>query len=395
MLRTFATEAPMPRAFSISAESIAAERERVAGDPDRFDISRVLRLDEVELRSMGPDDVRLRILAVSCEHNINHAALADTVNIAEIRGGKIYPGNSALGEVVEVGERVSKFKCGDVVITHCNAAPDIYGYPQRIWAYDADESIGWYGEEAVVGAWQVVRAPLDCGLGLWEIAALPLRAPTAYHMWRRALGIFRLKVSRERRATLNVMSFGGGVGECFLMLARSEGHRAWFCSGSPERRAALEKLGIQGIDQKGFHRFRGRDDVKAFAKEIRALTGGEGMHIVADMLRGPVFPAGLQALAREGVNVSAGWQLSQVVEYNSTLLSVKQVTLDHTHYETVDGCSAATELYGKVFKPTVHREIYAFEDLPRAFAEMQANVQTGIPIVRVAREMPESVQHLL
>jgi NADPH:quinone reductase-like Zn-dependent oxidoreductase len=384
----------MPRAYSISAESIAAERDRVGGDLDRFDISRVVKLDTVELRPLGPTDVHIRILAVSGEHNINHAALADTVNIAEIRGGKIYPGNSAVGEVLEVGEQVTRFRPGDVVVTHCNGEPDIYGYPMRIWAYDQPESIGWYGEEAVVGEWQLVTAPIECGLNLWEIAALPLRAPTAYHLWRRALGIYRIKVSRERRAVLNVLSFGGGVGECFLMLARSEGHRAFYCSGSPERRAALEKLGIEGIDQKAFDRFRSKDGLKAFSSEVKRLTAGEGMHLVADMLRGPVFAAGLAALAREGVNVSAGWQLSQVVEYNSTLLSVKQVTLDHTHYETVDGCRAATELYGKVFKPTVHKEIYDFEDLPRAFRELQENVQTGIPIVRVAKDMPARVKSL-
>jgi crotonyl-CoA carboxylase/reductase len=385
----------MPRAYSISTESIAAEQQRVAGNPDAFDISRVVKLDDVELRPVGPGDVRLRILAVSGEHNINHAALADTVNIADIRGGKIFPGNSAVGEVVEVGAQVRKFKPGDVVITHCNGEPDIYGYPLRIWAYDQPDSIGWYGEEAVVGEWQLVPAPLACGLDLWEIAALPLRAPTAYHMWRRALGIYRLKVTRERKAVLNVLSFGGGVGECFLMLAKSEGHNAFFCSGTPERRDALQKLGIVGIDQKQFNRFKTRDDVRAFTNECKKLTGGEQMHIVADMLRGPVFAAGLAVTARCAVNISAGWQLSQVVEYNSTLMSVKQVTIDHTHYETVDGCWAATELYGSVFKPTVHKEIYAFEDLPRAFQEMQANVQTGIPIVRVARSMPDSVKHLL
>jgi crotonyl-CoA carboxylase/reductase len=385
----------MPRAYSIRTESIAAERERVGGRLDDFDISRVVQLDEAELRPVGPGDVHLRILAVSGEHNINHAALADTVNIAELRGGKIYPGNSAVGEVLAVGANVRKFKPGDVVVTHCNGEPDIYGYPLRIWAYDQPDSVGWYGEEAVVGEWQLVPAPLDCGLNLWEIAALPLRAPTAYHMWRRALGIYRLKVARERKAVLNVLSFGGGVGECFLMLAQAEGHNAFFCSGTPERRDALQKLGIVGIDQKRFNRFKTRQDVKAFTDECKRLTGGEQMHIVADMLRGPVFAAGLAVAGREGVNVSAGWQLSQVVEYNSTLMSVKQVTIDHTHYETVDGCWAATELYGRVFKPTVHKEIYAFEDLPRAFQEMQQNVQTGIPIVRVAREMPESVKRLI
>jgi crotonyl-CoA carboxylase/reductase len=382
------------RAFSITADAVAAERKRVNDDLSQVDISRVVRMDELELREMGPGDVHLRILAASAEHNVDHAALADTVNITQLRGGKIYPGNSALGEVIDVGRDVKRFRPGDVVITHCNGEPDAYGYPLRIWAYDKPDSVGWYAEEAVVEEWQLIHAPLECGLNLWEIAALPLRAPTAYHLWRRALGILRLKVSREHLPQLNVLGFGGGVSELFLMLARWEGHNAFFCSGSPERRAALEAQGIVGIDQKAFNRFKGRDDIKAFTGEVKKLTGGVGMHVVCDMLRGPVFAAGLAAASREGVNVSAGWQLDKSVQYDSAGASVKQVTLDHTHYETIIGCAAATELYGKVFKPTVHKEIYAFEDLPRAMHEMHLNTQTGIPIIRVAKEMPTSVRSL-
>ena len=386
---------PMTRAYSISADSIAAERKRVDDDLSKIDSARVVQLDELELPEPGPDDVKLRILAVSCEHNVDHAAIADTVNIAEARGGKIYPGNSAMGEVVAVGERVTKFKPGDVVITHCNGEPDDHGYPLRIWAYDQPESRGWYAEEAVVGAWQLIHAPLDSGLNLWEIAALPLRAPTAYHMWRRALGIYRVKVPREQKSRLTVLGFGGGVSELFLMLAHHEGHRAIFCSGTADRRAHLEKLGIESIDQKAYNRFAGRDDVKAFSKEVKKLTGGEGANIVCDMLRGPVYAAGLAVLSRMGVNVSAGWQLDTACNYNSANLSVRQITVDHVHYETVPGCAAATELYGRVFRPTVHREIYKFEDLPRAISEMHHNVQTGIPIVQVAAELPDSVRHLV
>src|SRR3954451_25385021 len=383
------------RAFCITAESVARERERVGGDPKDMDVSRVIELDKLELRDMGPRDVHMRILAASAEHNIDHAATADTVNIAEARGGKMFPGNSALGEVLEVGDMVTDFKPGDIVITHCNGEPDQFGFPLRIWAYDQPESIGWYGEESVVEDWQLIKAPLDCGLNLWGIAALPLRAPTAYHMWRRALGIYRIKVPREKQAVLNVLGFGGGVSELFLQNAVAEGHKAFFCAGSSERRQALEKFGIVGIDQKQFNRFASRDDVNAFRKHVRDLTNGVNMHIVCDMLRGPVFPAGLAIAAREGVNISSGWQLSQVVEYNSTLMSAKQVTIDHTHYETVIGCHAATELYGRVYRPTVHKEIYSFEDLPRAFHEMHENTQTGIPIIRIADDMPASVQGLL
>ncbi len=382
------------RAYSITTESVAAERERTGGKTTDVDVSKVITIDELELPDVGPTDVRMRILAFSVEHNLDHAATADTINIAEARGGRMFPGNSAVGEVLEVGDQVTKFKSGDIVITHCNGEPDEFGFPLRIWAYDQPDSIGWYAEEAVVGEWQLITAPLDSGLNLWEIAALPLRAPTAYHMWRRALGIYRIKVPRERQATINVLGFGGGVSELFLMMAKAEGHNAFFCSGSPDRRAALEKLGIVGIDQKQYNRFASKDDVNAFRKEVRKLTDGEDAHIVCDMLRGPVFPAGLAVAARQGVNVSAGWQLSQVVEYNSTVMSVKQITLDHTHYETIEGCHAATELYGSVFKPTVHKEIYPFEDLGRAFEEMHQNTQTGIPIIRISYDMPDALKGL-
>src|SRR5437763_4654063 len=178
------------RAYCITTEAVARERERVGGDPKDMDVSRVIELDKVELRALGPHDVHMRILAASAEHNIDHAATADTVNIAEARGGKMFPGNSAVGEVLEVGELVTDFTTGDIVITHCNGEPDQFGFPLRIWAYDQPESIGWSGEEAFVERWQLIKAPLQCGPSLCEIAALPLRAPTAYHTWTRSSGLY-------------------------------------------------------------------------------------------------------------------------------------------------------------------------------------------------------------
>src|SRR5262245_20645620 len=102
----------MIRAYSITAEAVAAERKRVNDDLDQVDIARVVSLDSVELRKMGPRDVHLRILAVSAEHNVDHAALADTINIAQARGGKMYPGNSAVGEVIAIGSEVTRLKVG-------------------------------------------------------------------------------------------------------------------------------------------------------------------------------------------------------------------------------------------------------------------------------------------
>ena len=297
----------MTRAYSISAADIVSEKERVKGDVSKFEFGNVIKLDQLELRKVGPSDVHLRILAASGEHNVDHAVLADTDSIAAARGGKIYPGQLARSaRCSPSAPRSSASRPATSCSRTATVQPDAYGFPLRIWAYDQPESIGWYSEEAVVGDWQLVHAPLDCGLSLWEIAALPLRAPTAYHMWRRALGIFRLKVADTKLRRLNVLSFGGGVGECFLMLAKSEGHHAYFCSGSPgAARGAREAQGIHGIDQKAFNRFataRGRARVPGRGPQAHRTR--VNMHIVCDMLRGPVFDAGLAVAARCGVNVS-------------------------------------------------------------------------------------------
>src|SRR3989442_15515543 len=100
------------RAYAITADAVMRERERVGDDLDKVDVANVISLDKLELADVGPTDVHIRVLAVSAEHNVDHAALADTVNIAESRGGRIYPGNSALGEVLEVGADVTKFAPG-------------------------------------------------------------------------------------------------------------------------------------------------------------------------------------------------------------------------------------------------------------------------------------------
>ena len=96
------------KAYAITADAVAAETEANGGDIAAIDVSKVVQLDDLELRDLGPRDVRLKILAVSAEHNIDHAATADTINIADARGGKMYPGNSAVGEVTEVGSDVGR-----------------------------------------------------------------------------------------------------------------------------------------------------------------------------------------------------------------------------------------------------------------------------------------------
>ena len=72
----------MTKAYAITAEAIARETEAVGGDPSKVDVSKVVHLDDLELRDLGPRDVKLKILAVSAEHNIDHAATAEKELVA-------------------------------------------------------------------------------------------------------------------------------------------------------------------------------------------------------------------------------------------------------------------------------------------------------------------------
>jgi len=384
----------VPKAYILSRERIDAERSRSVGDPAKVDFQRLLSLEERDVPAPGAESVRVRILAASVEHNVLHAALADTIDIVSLRGGSLCPGNCFIAEVLEVGSRVRDHRPGDIVLSAGTRSTDRFGYPVRIPGYDQPDSWGCYAEESLFHEEELIRAPLDCGMDLYQLAATPLRASTAHHLWRRAHNLFRAKVPAEKLVRLNVLAFGGGTSEFLLMLARKSGHRAFYCSANSQRLAAMEQEGVCGIDQGPFHRFRETSDVRAFALAIHRLTDGAGMHVVCDMFRGPVFKAGLAAQAREGVNVSAGWQLSRDVAYNSAALSLRQITLDHVHGETRDGARSGLDLFGGVLRPNLHPEVYEFEELPRALNDLHRNAQCGIGVVRIARDLPESVRAL-
>jgi hypothetical protein len=44
------------RAYAITADAVARERERVGGDAAKMDVANVIALDKLELRDVGPGD---------------------------------------------------------------------------------------------------------------------------------------------------------------------------------------------------------------------------------------------------------------------------------------------------------------------------------------------------
>ena len=385
------------RSFVLRADAIDQELKRVRETGASFDYSKVIRIEKRQREVLGSEGARIRVLAASIEHNVVHAARADPINIAAIRGGEMIPGNAFVGEIIALGDEDNGLSVGDI-ITIGDDAPehlDHMSFPKRAWGFDEPDSSGCYTEELVLPARRLIPVPLDSGLNLWELTSLGLKAPSAYHLWQRAISLFRAKVPSDVVPRLNVLAFGGGTSEAFLMLAKAAGHRAIYCASSDDRRRHMEDLGIETIDQRAFKRFAGLDDIQGFRKLTGAMTDKQGFHIVCDMFRGPVFEAGLAVQARYGVNISAGWSGGVFVNFNTALLSARQITLDHAHMYTAEACRRSQELYGSVLKPCVHGEVYCFEDLPRALHELAHGKVSGNAIVRVAEVMPDKVLPLL
>jgi synaptic vesicle membrane protein VAT-1 len=214
----------------------------------------------------GPGQVRVRV----------HAA---GLNFAEVMAAQgLYPdapkrpcvvGYEAAGVVDALGDGAQGFAVGDkvVALTHFGGHSDVLCVPAE----------------------QVFAMP--GGKEFTEAAALPVTYLTAYHM------LFRIANVRPGERVLVHMA-GGGVGTAVLQLCRTVPDVEVFGTASAAKHESLRAEGCtHPID------YRTTD----YAKEVRALTGGEGVDVVLDPLGGPDWRKGLKLLRPCGRLVAYGF----------------------------------------------------------------------------------------
>jgi NADPH:quinone reductase len=164
---------------------------RQYGPPD------VLLLERVALRPLAADEIRLRTLAAA----INHSDL-------EIRAGAwpilrpdpfpYTPGLEAIGDIVEIGEAVSRFRVGERVITMMQGRGGVRA-----------RRPGGYSEYVVIA--EDAAAPVPADLDVFDLAALGLAGVTAFE------GLRKLGPLQGRRIAI---TSGAGFGPCVAALRR-------------------------------------------------------------------------------------------------------------------------------------------------------------------------------
>ncbi len=204
-------------------------------------------------------------------------------------------GNDVAGVVREVGELVTWVKPGDEVMVQpgtscghcveCLAGRDNMCDEYEIIGYRRN---GGYAELLNVPGVNVIPKPKN--LSWPEAAALPLVTLTAWHML-----ITRAQVQPGEDVLIHAA--GSGVGSVGIQVAKLRGARVITTASSDEKLAKARELGAAATINYT------RDD---WPKEVRRLTGGQGVDVVFEHTGATTWPGSIVSLKKGGRLVTCG-----------------------------------------------------------------------------------------
>lgn len=240
-----------------------------------------LKIEERPDPSPGPGEVLVQVKASS----LNYHDFIVVLGGIPTEDGRI-PMSDGAGEVVAIGDGVSRFKEGDKVLS--TFFPDWHsGGPQLagFFSVPGDGVDGFAAEHVVMSEHAFTRMPE--GYTYQQAATLPCAALTA---WR---GMF---VENNIKPGDWVLVQGtGGVSIFALQFAKAAGARVVATSSSDEK---LEKLKALGADHLINYK-----ETPEWGKKAFELTGGRGVDEVVE-IGGPETLAQSIAAARVGGHIS-------------------------------------------------------------------------------------------
>ena len=224
----------------------------------------VLELQDVEVGSPGPDEIKV----TNCAVGLNYI---DTYH----RSG-LYPlklpvgiGLEAAGKVDEVGSKVTEFNKGDNI------------------AY-ASLPLGAYSQQRIIPSKIAVKVP--DGISHELAATLMTKGLTTNYLITKT---YKLKAGE----TVLFHAAAGGVGQIFAQWANSIGAKVIGTVGSDEKIKVAEENGYSHVINYS------KED---FAKKVMELTNNEGVPAVFDGVGKKTFQGSIACLKTRGMLVSFG-----------------------------------------------------------------------------------------
>ena len=252
----------------------------------------VLRLSEINDPVPNPTDVVIRVKACALNHLdlwVRRGLPGISIPMPHI------PGSDIAGEVVKVGELVTRVRVGERVLLapglSCGQCPQCLGGTESlcrrytIFGYMVDG-----GCAELVRSPEVNVIPIPGDLSFEEAAAVPLVFLTAWHML-----ITRAQL-RPGEDVL-VLGAGSGVGSAAIQIAKHAGARVIATAGSDAKLSKARELGAEEVINHARQKI---------TDEVKRLTGRRGVDVVVEHVGSATWEASVASLAPNGRLVTCG-----------------------------------------------------------------------------------------
>ena len=310
---------------------------------DRYGPPETLRMADVEKPAPAPDEVLVKVLAVSVNpadwRSMRGKPLFSRLTLGLVRPKHPILGGDIAGQVEEVGSAVTKFKPGD-----------------EVYANLLDHGYGGFAEfaSAPVG----VVAPKPANLSFEEAAAVPMAAVT---------GLQGLRHHGEIRSRQKVLINGasGGVGSFAVQIAKSY---------------EAEVTGVTSTRNIDLVRPLGADHVVDYTT-TDFTRAGRRYDLIVDTIGNRSVPDLKRALAEHGKAAVTGFTTVAHL-MGVSLRGGKDVAQVSAHATTEDLEVVSDLIEAGEVRPQIDRG-YPFAEIPAAVAYLEQGHARGKVVVRV------------
>ena len=336
--------APASRPLPTTMRFITAP---TAGAPD------VMSLTTGPPPAFGPQDVLIKVLYAG----VNRPDLAQrSGNYAPPPGASPIMGLEVAGEIVALGESVTRWKVGDQI---CALTPG-----------------GGYAEYCAAPAAHCL--PVPDGLSMLEAAGVP---ENFFTVWVNVFDTCQLKAGEK----FLVHGGSSGIGLTATQLAKAFGAEVFTTVGNEDKAAFCKKIGAD-------HVFNYK--LQDWMTEIAAITQKKGVNVFLDMVGGSYIEKNLRSLALEGRYCFIAFLEGGKVEVDFRPLMMKRQTITGSTLRARPDAqkaaiAAALEarvwplLAGGTVKPVIYKT-FALKDVVDAHRLMESSTHIGKIMLKVA-----------
>jgi crotonyl-CoA reductase len=401
---------PLPESYR-AAHLLASEVGIFEGVPSaEKDPARSLRVGEVPMPELAPDEVLLAVMASSINYNTVWSSLFEPVPtfafLARLgrspdpwlrRHDRDYHvlGSDAAGVIVRTGPAVRNWKVGDRVTIHCNSVDDqdpsahddsMLAAEQRIWGFETN--FGGLADFAVVRANQLMPKPAHLS---WEEAAVnALCNSTSYRML-----VSKNGAHMTQGQIVLIWGATGGIGSYAVQYVLNGGGIPVGVVSSPRKAELLRVMGCEHVidrSERGYRFWRDEhtqdeSEWRRLGADIRALVG-EDPDIVFEHPGRETMGASVFVAKRGGLIMTCAATTGYRIEYDNRHLWMKLKSIKSSHFANYREAYEANRLVARGRIQPVLSVAYPLEEASSAVRVVRTNRHEGKVGIRCLSPAP-------